>query len=74
MHDRVAGDGGGAQALEQQTCRGRRVIGDGRLGELEERPGGAAEVAGLPEDREGGVEQLPHRAWVGPESAGSGHE
>jgi hypothetical protein len=55
---------GRGQGLEKEICRGRRVAGDGGLGEFKERPGEAAEVAGPSEHREGSVEQLPRRVVV----------
>ena len=48
----AACDGGRLQALEEKARRGRRVVGLGELGELKKGPGDAAEVTGLPEDRQ----------------------
>lgn len=63
-HGRTACDGGGAQRFQQKFCPGRWVAVDGRLGEFPEHPGGAAEVAGLPEDRKHLVEQHPRSVRV----------
>ncbi len=58
MQGRAAGEHRRRQSLQEQVCRGRGITGPVMPGQLQQRPGGAAEVAGLAEYRQCAVEKV----------------